>query len=106
MSTTLFHPGQVGMNTDCYHELFSTFDTEADFQAAMRGIMERHLSGDWGDVDKHDAKVNDTAVKTGDRIVSSYKVNGVEVWIITDPAWDGENPKVRQVTTFLRPEDY
>jgi len=101
----LFHPGEVGMAAGCYHELFATFTDEAAFQKAMRILIGRHLTGDWGNVDDHDKGVNDQAVKTGARILSAYAVNGVEVWIITESA-QTDNPAVREITTFLRPEDY
>jgi hypothetical protein len=96
---------KIGMVTECYHELFETFDSEAEFQAAMRDLLDCHVSGNWGNVGKHDWKVNEDALKTGARIVSEYNVNDVRVWIISDAAWT-DNPLVREVTTFMRPEDY
>lgn len=61
--------------------------------------LERHCRGDWGDVDKHDARANDAAVKNGERILSAYTLKtGVQIWIITE--WD------RSVTTILLPSDY
>lgn len=65
---------------------------------AVRPIVERHQSGDWGDVDEHDQAVNDEAVEVGNRILSAYTLEGEKVWIITE--WD------RSYTTILRPEEY
>lgn len=59
----------------------------------------RHGNGDWGDVCKEDWKSNDDALKTGERLLSAYKLpDGKRIWIITE--WN------RSVTTLLFPEDY
>ena len=61
--------------------------------------LKRHLSGDWGDLDDHDCKANETALKRNQRLFSAYRSStGVKFWIITE--WD------RSVTTVLLPEDY
>jgi len=61
--------------------------------------LQRHHSGDWGDVDDHDRQVNEDALRNGDRLVSIYKsVRDQKFYIITE--WD------RSVTTVLLPEDY
>lgn len=62
-------------------------------------LLRRHLTGDWGDVDEHDRRANNRAVKESTRIVSAYKdVGGETIWIITEAD--------RSVTTILLPEDY
>jgi len=62
-------------------------------------LLDRHVSGDWGDVDDHDHAVNDQAVKTEGRILSVYDMsNDQKVWIITE--WD------RSATTLLLPSNY
>lgn len=67
--------------------------------ADIAPAIERHRRGDWGDVCKEDAAVNDIAVKVGSRVLSSYKTDsGVEFWILTEAD--------RSVTTVLLPEDY
>jgi hypothetical protein len=59
----------------------------------------RHARGDWGDVDAHDKRANDAAVKQGTRIVSAYVLDdGTRVWIITEAD--------RSSTTILLPEEY
>ena len=61
--------------------------------------LQRHASGDWGDVSKDDWKENDFAVKNGERVISSYHApSGKKFWIITE--WD------RSYTTVLLPEEY
>ena len=63
-------------------------------------FLARHLSGDWGDVPTGDKALNDAALIPGkeDRLMSSYMVGDVKVWIITE--WD------RSVTTLLLPSEY
>lgn len=47
--------------------------------------LNRHASGDWGDLCKEDKKENDLAVKEGFRILSAYKSGrGKKFWVITE----------------------
>lgn len=67
-------------------------------------FLEKHVSGDWGIVDADDARANDAAIQTGERILSVYKtLLGVEVWVLTE-AVDDEG--VRAATTILLPEEH
>lgn len=71
-----------------------------DLYAVINRLLNRHVSGDWGDLDADDKAANDKAVLDAeDRILSAYNLkNGARVWIITE--WD------RSVTTVLLPEEY
>lgn len=61
--------------------------------------LQRHLTGDWGDVDEHDRKENELSLKEGFRLLSVYRsARGVKFWIITEAD--------RSATTVLLPEDY
>ena len=60
--------------------------------------LERHLSGDWGDLDDADKAENDFSVKNGYRILSAYNTLSGRLWVITEAD--------RSVTTFLLPEEY
>src|SRR5688500_6327908 len=63
------------------------------------GLLVRHVTGDWGDLDDEDKAENDLSVEKGFRILSSYQLQtGVKVWLITESD--------RSATTFLLPEDY
>lgn len=95
----------VTMTSEAHHEVSEVIDNPADFQAAMRRMIAWHVNGQWGDIDAHDVKVNEDAVKSGARILSEYTVAGVRLWVISDAAWTND-PSVREVTTILRPEDY
>lgn len=65
---------------------------------AILELLRRHLSGDWGDVSKEDAKANDHALTHGERILSSYRVKGEKLWVITEAD--------RSSTTVLTPGEY
>ena len=61
--------------------------------------LKRHAQCDWGDLGKEDTASNNSALKTGGRLFSSYIKEGLnKIWIITE--WD------RSVTTILFPDEY
>ena len=69
--------------------------TPADIQLGL----QRHQSGDWGDLGEEDWKENDNALRTGLRVLSSYRSSsGGTFWIITE--------RDRSATTLLMPDDY
>ena len=62
-------------------------------------FLRRHARGDWGLVDKADARANDEAVRARERILSVYRTaKGVHLWVITEAD--------RSATTLLLPSDY
>ncbi len=62
-------------------------------------LLQRHQSGDWGDVPPGDARENRFSVKHGYRILSSYETaSGEKVWIITEAD--------RSSTCILLPSEY
>lgn len=67
----------------------------------LTSFIERHTSGDWGDVCKEDWKANDLALDPYDpsRVISSYKLkDGTKLLVITE--WD------RSATTVLLVNEY
>ena len=65
--------------------------------------LKRHMTGNWGNVDKEDWETNDDALATGGRILSAYildedKPQSTRIWIITEAD--------RSVTTILTPDEY
>ncbi|MDP2035135.1 MAG: hypothetical protein Q8K29_17145 [Polaromonas sp.] len=78
----------------------------AKFGVSPVDLLKRHISGDWGDLGLQDRHTNNLALVNGERLLSSYALDGEKrqdpdgprVWVITE--WD------RSVTTILRPEDY
>ena len=62
-------------------------------------LVERHASGDWGDVPAEDARENEYSLKEGFRVLSSYPLPGGErVWILREAD--------RSSTVLLLPREY
>jgi len=75
-----------------------------NFAQFIQKSLNRHVKGDWGDVDGEDKQTNDQALKQGTRLLSAYNdnrfpENGVAtIWIITEVD--------RSATTILFPDEY
>ena len=75
-----------------------------DFAWFIQKSLNRHVKGDWGDVDEEDKQTNDQALKQGTRLLSAYNddrfpKNGIAtIWIITEAD--------RSATTILFPDEY
>ena len=92
MNNPLFKLGQIVATPAALEELDKAGQTPWEFLA-------RHAQGDWGDLDAEDRRLNDEAVKAGDRILSAYPLKtGVKLWIITEAD--------RNSTCILLPDDY
>ena len=62
-------------------------------------LLERHQSGDWGEVCAEDAALNEAAIEDGIRIMSVYQLSrGMKVWVITEAG--------RSSTTILLPDEH
>jgi hypothetical protein len=87
-----FPPGRV-VATPAALELLERYDkTPSEY-------LNRHLAGDWGDLDAHDYRENERALKTGTRLFSAYTVSPLNtLWIITESD--------RSSTCLLLPSDY
>lgn len=67
-------------------------------------FLDRHVQGDWGQVNEEDKRANDQALVDGSRLLSAYRtLKGVKIWIITE-ATDDEGR--RASSTILKPEEY
>jgi hypothetical protein len=87
---TLFPLGQTVITPQALDGLIP-----ADVTAAL----ERHASGDWGDVCPEDWQENELSLQEGFRLLSSYRDSkGTRFWIITEAD--------RSATTILLPEEY
>jgi hypothetical protein len=64
----------------------------------LQALLQRHLSGDWGDLCPEDKSENDYSLLSGFRLLSSYQTSCGMLWIITEAD--------RSVTTFLLPDEY
>ncbi len=91
-SVRLFPLGQVVATPGALEALDRAAINAAD-------LIQRHQSGDWGNVPLSDAEENMSSVENGWRILSSYAINEDQnLWIITEAD--------RSVTTLLLPEEY
>ena len=77
--------------------------TPGALSLAERGInlltyLQRHLNGDWGDLDEEDKRENVFSLEHGYRLLSAYQTPLGKLWIITEAD--------RSATTFLLPEEY
>jgi hypothetical protein len=89
---TLFSLGQLVATPDALAEIEASGDS-------LVGYLNRHVTGDWGDLDEHDRKENDLGLKHDLRILSAYILSsGVRIWIITEAD--------RSSTCVLLPEEY
>ena len=64
----------------------------------LPALLERHRSGDWGEVSPEGARENEFSVIHGFRVVSSYRVAGERLWVITE--------RDRSATTLLLASEY
>ncbi len=81
LGTTVATPGAIALGID------------------LGALLHRHHCGDWGDLDDCDKRMNEDALKEGDRILSHYKLgDGRRIYIITESD--------RSSTCVLLPEEY
>ena len=88
----LIELGQVVATPGAIEELKRASQTASHF-------LNRHLSGDWGDLSEEDRQLSDEAVVNGDRVLSAYNLTtGEKLWVITEAD--------RSSTCLLRPFEY
>ena len=71
---------------------------DINFRAFCQECLQRHQAGDFGDLDEEDRKLNEEALRNGERIMSVYKRGKNTIWIITEHD--------RSRTTILFPSEY
>jgi hypothetical protein len=111
-----FHPGQHILATPGALALMSTHGYEP------LQLLNRFVVGDWGEIPREDAELNEQALVDGSRLMGVYRLVAAEIleatphkqrqklptiWIIADATTsEKDDPRERHVTTFLRPQDY
>lgn len=96
----LFQLGQVVMTCG----IAARMGTDPSFARGVRSSLDRHATGDWGDVGEESRRMNDDALEAesngewSDSLFSLYDIEGTEIFIITEAD--------RSVTTILFPEEY
>jgi hypothetical protein len=62
-------------------------------------LLDRHVSGDWGDIGPEDWAANERDLIDGERLLSVYHLeDGTKLYVITE--WD------RSITTALKADEY
>jgi hypothetical protein len=62
-------------------------------------FLQRHQTGDWGELEDEDRKENEVSLREGFRILSAYHLKDkTKIWLITEAD--------RSATTVLLPEEY
>jgi hypothetical protein len=101
-TTIRFDPGKIVMTPGAIAAMASARQQPSDF-------LHRHITGDWGELDAHDTRANEAAMRSGLRLLSAYKTaEGEDLWVITE-AIDieaGDHPARRAMSTILLPSDY
>lgn len=93
----LFSLGQVVATPGALDALDKAGQAPSEF-------LDRHVHGDFGDLEKEDIEANQESLKDGSRILSSYRTTlNEKVWIITEASDEGGH---RAATTLLLPEEY
>jgi hypothetical protein len=88
-----FEFGQVVATPGALKAIRSSGQSPIDF-------LRRHITGDWGEqLDGHDLKQNQIALREGGRLMSAYQTrSGEDIWIITECD--------RSATNILLPSEY
>jgi hypothetical protein len=87
-----FSLGQIVATAGALEVLSAAEQTPGEF-------LNRHLSGDWGELDREDIEENESSLKNGYRLLSAYRTKkGEKLWIITEHD--------RSATTLLLPSEY
>lgn len=61
-------------------------------------FLDRHATGDWGELCSRDWLENELSLEHGWRVLSCYPVGDARIWVITEAD--------RSATTLLLPEEY
>ena len=71
----------------------------AESGQSAQEFLDRHVSGDWGELDEEDRRENELSLREGFRILSAYRLRDqTRIWIITEAD--------RSSTCILLPEEY
>jgi hypothetical protein len=74
-------------------------------EAVIIGLLDRHATGEWGDIDVEDRAANEAdRNQVRGRLFSSYAIDEHgTIWVITD---DLRGEAGGPITTVLFPDDY
>lgn len=95
----LFELGMIVATPACLEALQASGDNANQF-------LQRHVTGDFGELSEDDRLLNEQAVISGDRILSAYILSDeakTKIWIISEMKGDDGR---RASTCLLLPSDY
>lgn len=95
----LFEPGRL-----LIHRLLMSYADQGHFtHYDLMYAFYRHMTGDFGDLCASDKQANRDAIRTGDRILSKYRLpHGHDVYIETTAVYEGR----RESTTIYPCSEY
>ena len=94
---SLFDPGVIRITPSAALMMREGSPDSSDWEGFE--LLERHTSGDWGEVGEANARENDLSVREGFRIFSAYTTrSGYRMWVITHAD--------RESTIILSAEEY
>ena len=86
MTAQIFPLGRIAATSDLIDALHAA-DSERPPESAVFEMVQRHMAGDWGDVDELNRESNELALELELRLVPRYTTDrGVNLSIITE--WD------------------
>ena len=92
MTLARFPLGQLVATPGALQALIEAGDSPTSF-------LQRHVVGDWGELDEDDRRENERSVSAGYRLLSAYTTStGIRIWVITEAD--------RSSTCILLPEEY
>jgi hypothetical protein len=75
---TLFNLGQLVATPG----VLAALETSGD---SIFSFVQRHVAGDWGEVDKHDRREDELSLEQTLRLLSVYRVkDGTKIYVITE----------------------
>ena len=78
-----FDPGRILSS----RAILERSESDSEFKTFVDTSLERHISGDWGDILEQDKKKNDDALKIKNmQIISVYNNDDDKIYVITE--WD------------------
>ena len=97
MTKTSFQLGRLVATPGAMEALQESGETADNF-------IQRHVSGDCGELCNEDQQANEQALLDGSRILSAYRTRlNVKLWVITEA--ENDNGR-REVTTVLLVSEY
>ncbi|MGC4044734.1 MAG: hypothetical protein QM758_13155 [Armatimonas sp.] len=84
-------------NLGTIHLSVAAFEALVRNEAGLVELLQRHRTGDFGEMPYDDKQVNEKSIRQGGRILSSYPLeDGTVIWIITGAGWTTTSVMVRE----------